>query len=109
MSQFPTPPTPASPPTSYANQVSLVFSPWDLTMDFLHVAPVQSTVEVDGKPTVQTTGAVAQAAHRIVMSPQHAKALARILQDNIDRYEAQFGAIPTPPSGVTGGTTGEVK
>ena len=37
---------------------------------------------------------------RILMSPGHAKRLARALQENLDRYESQFGEIkeaPVPP------------
>lgn len=32
---------------------------------------------------------------RIVMSPQHAKAMAKIMSDNIERYEKTFGPLKT--------------
>ena len=36
----------------------------------------------------------------IIVSPGHAKRLLRALEENIGRYEAQFGTIPDlPPSG----------
>lgn len=34
----------------------------------------------------------------IIVSPGHAKRLLRALEENIGRYEAQFGAIPEPPA-----------
>lgn len=36
----------------------------------------------------------------LILNPRHAKRLARALQENIARYEAQFGALPEgPPPG----------
>ena len=40
--------------------------------------------------------AKAQVKSRIVMTPEHAKRLAYALQDNLRRYEAQFGEINLP-------------
>jgi hypothetical protein len=34
---------------------------------------------------------------RVIMSPQHAKALLRTLADNVSRYEARLGTIPERP------------
>jgi hypothetical protein len=34
---------------------------------------------------------------RVIMSPQHAKALLRTLADNVSRYEARLGKIPERP------------
>jgi uncharacterized protein DUF3467 len=34
---------------------------------------------------------------RVGMSPNHLKLLARLLQQNVDGYEAQFGEIPLQP------------
>jgi hypothetical protein len=31
------------------------------------------------------------------MSPQHAKAMLKVLQDNVTQYELQVGQIPTQP------------
>jgi Protein of unknown function (DUF3467) len=33
----------------------------------------------------------------LILNPRHAKRLLRALQENISRYEAQFGAIPESP------------
>lgn len=35
---------------------------------------------------------------RLLMSPQHAKAVAALLARNIAEYERRFGPIPTPPA-----------
>lgn len=34
----------------------------------------------------------------LILNPRHAKRLLRALQENISRYEAQFGAIPEGPA-----------
>ena len=36
---------------------------------------------------------------RVVMTPMHAKLLLRALQENIERFEAQFGPIYLPQQG----------
>lgn len=33
----------------------------------------------------------------LILNPRHAKRLLRALQENISRYEAQFGALPEGP------------
>lgn len=33
----------------------------------------------------------------LILSPRHAKRLMRALQENVSRYEAQFGALPEEP------------
>ncbi len=33
----------------------------------------------------------------VILNPRHAKRLLRALQENISRYEAQFGALPEGP------------
>jgi hypothetical protein len=35
----------------------------------------------------------------VIVSPGHAKRLLRALEENIGRYESQFGAIPEAPAG----------
>lgn len=44
-----------------------------------------------------------QVVSRVVLSPQHAKALLRSLEDNLKRFEARFGTIPEPPPRSSGG------
>ncbi|MEW5920661.1 MAG: DUF3467 domain-containing protein [Bacillota bacterium] len=34
---------------------------------------------------------------RIIMSPQHAKVLAKILTDTLEQYEKDLGELPMPP------------
>ena len=43
--------------------------------------------------------AKAKVKSRIVMTPEHAKRLAFALQDNLMKYEAQFGEIRLPERG----------
>jgi hypothetical protein len=33
----------------------------------------------------------------LILSPRHAKRLLRVLQENVSRYEAQFGTLPEGP------------
>ena len=44
-----------------------------------------------------------QVVSRVVLSPQHAKALLRSLEDNLKRFEARFGPISEPPARSSGG------
>jgi hypothetical protein len=44
---------------------------------------------------------------RVIMSPQHAKALLRTLADNVARYEKRVGAIPERPLPNVGPTDPE--
>jgi hypothetical protein len=62
----------------YANVAILAHTKDEFIMDFALAYPGQA-------PVVNA---------RVVTSPQHAKALLRSLADNINRYEARFGAIP---------------
>lgn len=99
-----------SGPGTYCNSLQLLFSPWEFNFEFSQLAP-EATVEA--KPP--TEGAPPQAAvtgveiykhliSKVVMSPQHTKAVLKVLQENIVEYEAQFGTIPeiTQPEGEIG-------
>jgi len=44
----------------------------------------------------------------IILSPGHAKRLLRALEENINRYEQQFGPIPEAPAGGPMPTVGFV-
>ena len=48
--------------------------------------------------------AKAKVKSRIVMTPEHAKRLLFALQDNVARYENQFGKIKTDNGSNNGGT-----
>ncbi|MDX1420471.1 MAG: DUF3467 domain-containing protein [Rubricoccaceae bacterium] len=62
----------------YSNLVMIAHSPEEFILDFIRVMP--------GVPKARVKS-------RIIVSPPHAKRLLAALQDNIGRYEAQYGAI----------------
>ncbi|MBR4365993.1 MAG: DUF3467 domain-containing protein [Bacteroidaceae bacterium] len=70
----------------YSNMVLITHSSNEVILDFVSMMP--------GMPK-------ANVASRIVMVPEHAKRLLFALQDNIAKYEAQFGKIElkNQPSG----------
>lgn len=68
----------------YANLAMIVHSPTEIVIDFARVVP-RST-----KARVQS---------RIIMSPMHAKMLQKALEDNLKKYEKQFGEIKIFGSG----------
>jgi hypothetical protein len=79
----------------YSNLVMIAHSPEEFILDFIRVMP--------GVPKARVKS-------RIIVTPQHAKRLLAALEENIGRYEAQFGPIGevshrepqfsfTPPSG----------
>lgn len=70
---------------TYSNLVLISHSPAEFVFDFIRVVP--------GRPKAKVYA-------RIIMAPQHAKGLLGALQDNIAKYESQFGEIKqlsTPP------------
>jgi hypothetical protein len=73
----------------YANLAVISHSPNDFVMDMIFVAPNTPKARVQS---------------RIIMTPQHAKELMFALQDNIHRYEQNFGEIKiNRPNGNQGG------
>ncbi|MFZ1571187.1 MAG: DUF3467 domain-containing protein [Candidatus Kapaibacterium sp.] len=70
----------------YSNLAIISHSPAEFVIDFTRILP--------GVPRAKVHA-------RIVMTPQHARLLLNALEDNIDKYEDQYGAIV-----VNGGTTG---
>ncbi len=71
----------------YANLAVIAHTKDEFIIDFAFAYPGQS-------PRVNS---------RIVVSPQHAKALLRSLEDNLRKYEGRFGAIPEVPLRSDGG------
>jgi len=74
----------------YSNMAVVQHSPSEFLMDFIFINP--------GQP-------VAKVRSRIIMSPEHAKRLQRVLGENISHYEKQFGEIkmfdmPKPQTSV---------
>lgn len=62
----------------YANLAVITHSSSEVILDFIGMFPGMPKAEVKS---------------RIVMAPEHAKRLLFALQDNISKYEAQFGQI----------------
>lgn len=66
----------------YANLVVVHHNAEEFTLNFVYVYP-----------TVPQGKLVAS----MIISPGHAKRLMRALQENVSRYEAQFGTLPEAP------------
>jgi Protein of unknown function (DUF3467) len=89
--------TPQAPPTkiqlsnsadyreAYANSVQVRVSLWDFFMSF-------GTINQNSSDTVSIVNY-----QGVFMSPQQAKALSNLLQQNVTQYEATFGEIPLEP------------
>ena len=67
---------------AYANLAMIAHSPEEFVMDFIFIVPNPPFGKLRS---------------RVVMSAGHAKRFMRALQENIVRYEQQFGAIPDTP------------
>ena len=65
----------------YANFAIITHSSSDFIIDFARVLP--------GLPKAQVKS-------RVILAPEHAKRLLAALQENIMRYEREFGAIKIP-------------
>ena len=73
----------------YANQMVVRHTREEFVLDFLNLFP----------PTAVVTS-------RVVVSPGHVKRILSAIQDNLRKYETQFGpvpdiAAPAPPDGYT--------
>ena len=66
---------------SYANFAIITHSSSDFIVDFARVLP--------GLPKAQVKS-------RVILAPEHAKRLMFALQENISRYEREFGQIKIP-------------
>jgi hypothetical protein len=65
----------------YSNLAFIAHSPSEVIIDFARVLP--------GVPKARVYA-------RIIMTPQHARALLQALEQNLKGYEAQHGAIKIP-------------
>ncbi len=65
----------------YANFAIITHSSSDFVLDFARVLP--------GVPKTQVKS-------RVILAPEHAKRLLFALQENITRYEREFGSIKIP-------------
>lgn len=68
----------------YANLAMIAHSPQEIIIDFARVMP--------GAPKTKVLS-------RIIMTPAHAKLLKRAIEDNLKKYENQYGEIK-----LTGGS-----
>lgn len=66
---------------TYSNFVVIQHSPAEFILDFARIMPNLPAARVGA---------------RIVCAPMHVKLLMRALQENIEKYEAQYGAIYIP-------------
>ncbi len=74
---------------SYANLAIISHSPTEFVLDFAAMLP--------GMPKPKVS-------NRVILTPEHAKRLLQSLQDNVARYESNFGAIAGPMVGGTQAT-----
>ena len=72
---------------TYANLAIIAHSTSEFVLDFVRMMPGVNKAKVKS---------------RIVMTPEHAKRLAMALQDNLMKYETQFGEIRLPERGGYG-------
>jgi len=80
--------------SGYVNRAASSFSEFDFTFSFMRSTPVVPAAGVD--PPEERVDLVSQ----LIMSPQYAKSLADLLQQNIASYEARFGRIRQGNGGV---------
>lgn len=66
---------------TYANFAIITHSSSDFVLDFARIVP--------GLPKAQVKS-------RVILAPEHAKRLLQALQENILRYEREFGKIQIP-------------
>jgi len=62
----------------YANLAMIAHSPQEIIIDFARVMP--------GAPKTKVLS-------RIIMTPAHAKLLSKALEENLKKYESQYGQI----------------
>ena len=70
----------------YSNLAVISHSSSEFIIDFIRLMP--------GVPKAKVQS-------RIILTPEHAKRLLSALQDNISKYEMQFGTISKPSGGNT--------
>ncbi|NLI72908.1 MAG: DUF3467 domain-containing protein [Bacteroidales bacterium] len=70
----------------YSNLAIISHSSSEFVLDFVRIMP--------GTPKANVKS-------RIILTPEHAKRLFFALQDNIAKYEQQFGKIKTPDKNMT--------
>ena len=74
----------------YSNLAMIVHSPNEIIIDFARIMP--------GSPKSRVQA-------RIIMTPAHAKMLKQALEDNLKKFEAQFGEIKLHGNAADSGKT----
>lgn len=62
----------------YANMVNIIFNPSEFILDFVRIMPLTQKGRVHS---------------RIIMTPPNLKMLAMALQENVKKFENQFGEV----------------
>ena len=78
----------------YSNLVVVHHNAEEFTLNFIYMFPTMP----QGKLVAS-----------LIINPAHAKRLLRALQENVSRYEAQFGTLPEGPGPGPGPTVGFVQ
>lgn len=90
---------PQPEPTTYVNGVAILFSPWDFSLLFVRGLPSDPLADDPeaGKrdPGWHQKAIRGEVVQRIVMSPEHAKAMAAQLIGNVEAYEREYGVVPS--------------
>ncbi len=73
---------PADLAATYSNLAVISHSPWEFFLDFAQIMPNMPQQ--------------ARVRARVIIAPTNAKMLLRALEENIARYELQYGEIPIP-------------
>ena len=73
----------------YSNLAVISHTPAEMVLDFAQMLPGTKNANVRS---------------RIIMNPIHAKRLLMALNDNIQKYESQFGTIEEPKMPIQGDT-----
>lgn len=71
----------------YANAMMVTHRPEEFILDFLFTPP--QAPEADEQTALLRS--------RVIAAPAHVKRILRALEDNVRRYEANFGTIPEQP------------
>lgn len=69
----------------YSNLVMVHHNMEEFTLNFIYIFP---------------NGAQGKLLSSVIVSPGHAKRILKTLEENIGRYEAQFGTIKEPSAGM---------
>ena len=89
------------PPLYYVNGLSILYSPYDFSFLFQRAVPSEPLSE---------SGAIEQdVVARVVMSPEHAKAMTKVLKANLESYEKENGEIPAIDPGIVQRTEAAAK